>query len=51
MPQDAFKQFSDTEDWRKENQIDRLYDTIEIADYEQARRLVSTHSDDSSRPV
>ncbi|KAK4994636.1 hypothetical protein LTR66_005365 [Elasticomyces elasticus] len=38
-PQDAYVQFKDTEDWRKENQLDKLYDTIDIAEYEQTRRL------------
>ncbi|KAL1303320.1 hypothetical protein AAFC00_006723 [Neodothiora populina] len=39
VPQDAFHQFKDTEDWRKENQIDKLYDTIDVTEYDQSRRL------------
>lgn len=40
VPEDAFKQLKDTEDWRKENKIEELYDTIDVEDYDQARRLV-----------
>lgn len=39
IPQDAFKQFKDTEDWRQENKLDTLYETIDIQEYEQTRRL------------
>ncbi|KAI5361470.1 Putative CRAL-TRIO lipid binding domain, CRAL/TRIO domain, CRAL/TRIO domain superfamily [Septoria linicola] len=39
MPDDAFGQFKDTEDWRKENQLDTLYETIDIEEYEQTRKL------------
>ncbi|KAF2459326.1 CRAL-TRIO domain-containing protein [Lineolata rhizophorae] len=38
-PKEAFAQFKDTEDWRKENNLDRLYDTISVDEYEQTRRL------------
>lgn len=41
VPNEAFTQFKDTEDWRKENQLDKLYDTIDIGEYEQTRVLVS----------
>ncbi|KAK1749474.1 putative sec14 cytosolic factor protein [Echria macrotheca] len=37
--QDAYKQFSETEEWRKKNQLDVLYDTIDLEAYEQSRRL------------
>ncbi|KAK3389257.1 CRAL-TRIO domain-containing protein [Podospora didyma] len=37
--QDAYVQFKETEDWRKANQLDVLYDTIEVEPYEQARAL------------
>lgn len=40
--QDAFGQFKDTEDWRKTNEIDKLYDTIELGDYDETRVLVCT---------
>ncbi|KAF2278337.1 CRAL/TRIO domain-containing protein [Westerdykella ornata] len=39
VPQDAFKQFKDTEDWRKEHDLGNLYKTIDIEEYEQTRRL------------
>lgn len=38
-PQDALGQFKDTEDWRKQNELDQLYETIDVDEYEQARRL------------
>ena len=39
IPKDAFAQFKDTEDWRQENQLDTLYETIDVNEYEQTRRL------------
>nr|OQO18410.1 hypothetical protein B0A51_12686 [Rachicladosporium sp. CCFEE 5018] len=39
LPSEAFAQFKDTEDWRKENQIDKLYETIEVEEYEREWRL------------
>ena len=39
IPQEAFVQFKDTEDWRKDTQIDALYESIDIDEYEQTRRL------------
>ncbi|TGO23634.1 hypothetical protein BPAE_0126g00180 [Botrytis paeoniae] len=36
---DALKQFSDTEEWRKENELDQLYETIDLEQYEETRRL------------
>jgi hypothetical protein len=42
---DALNQFTDTEDWRKANQLDQLYETIDIEHYEETRHLVpSPHS-------
>jgi hypothetical protein len=38
--QDAFKQFKDTEDWRKANQLDQLYETIDVEQYDETRKLV-----------
>nr|POE48712.1 sec14 cytosolic factor [Quercus suber] len=35
IPQDAFGQFKETEDWRKENKLDTLYETIDIDDARQ----------------
>ena len=40
MPRDAFGQFKDTEDWRKENSIDQLYETIDVDEYDESRKLV-----------
>lgn len=40
VPSEAFGQFKDTEDWRKENQLEKLYDTIDVNEYEQTRVLV-----------
>ncbi|KUJ06861.1 CRAL/TRIO domain-containing protein, partial [Mollisia scopiformis] len=37
--QDAYKQFADTEAWRKANQIDQLYETIDLEHYYETRRL------------
>ncbi|KAK1783018.1 CRAL-TRIO domain-containing protein [Copromyces sp. CBS 386.78] len=36
---DAFKQFKETEDWRKANGLSVLYDTIDLEAYEASRRL------------
>ncbi|CAK3966366.1 Hypothetical predicted protein [Lecanosticta acicola] len=38
-PEDAFGQFKDTEDWRQENKLESLYETIDVDEYEQTRRL------------
>ncbi|KAL2820468.1 CRAL-TRIO domain-containing protein [Aspergillus cavernicola] len=35
----AWGQFKDTEDWRKENAIESLYENIEVESYEAARRM------------
>jgi len=42
VPSEAFRQLKDTEDWRKENQLSKLYDSIDVKDYDEARRLVWT---------
>ena len=44
MPQDAFAQFKDTEIWRKENDLDALYEKIDIREYQEARSVVSGSS-------
>ncbi|KAE9371627.1 CRAL/TRIO domain-containing protein [Stipitochalara longipes BDJ] len=36
---DALKQFADTEEWRKANQLDQLYETIDIEHYDETRHL------------
>jgi len=41
VPPEAFKQFKDTEDWRKEHDIDNLFIRIETEEFEQTRRLVN----------
>ncbi|RYP57473.1 hypothetical protein DL769_009457 [Monosporascus sp. CRB-8-3] len=38
--QDAYKQFSDTEDFRRANQIGLLYDTMDIDCYEESKKLI-----------
>ncbi|KAF9891219.1 hypothetical protein FE257_004783 [Aspergillus nanangensis] len=35
----AWGQFKDTEDWRKENAIEELYENIEVDSYDAARRM------------
>ena len=40
VPQDAFAQFKDTEIWRKDNDLDALYEKIDIRDYQEARSVV-----------
>jgi hypothetical protein len=37
---DAWTQFKDTEDLRKETKLDLLFDTIDLQEYESTRRLV-----------
>ncbi|KAI4244552.1 MAG: hypothetical protein L6R42_010438 [Xanthoria sp. 1 TBL-2021] len=39
VPQDAFVQFKDTEKWRKDNNLDALYEKIDIQDYQEARSV------------
>jgi hypothetical protein len=36
----AWGQFKDTEDWRKDNAIEALYENIGVDSYEAARRMV-----------
>jgi hypothetical protein len=40
VPQEAYKQFKDTEDWRKDNKLDQIFETIDVEEFEQTRRLV-----------
>lgn len=42
VPQEAFTQFKDTEDWRKENRLGEIFTTIEVDEFEQTRRLVQS---------
>ncbi|KAF4548350.1 CRAL/TRIO domain-containing protein 1 [Elsinoe fawcettii] len=37
--QEAWTQFKDTEKWRKDNQIDKLYEKIDIEEYDNGRKL------------
>ncbi|KAI1822260.1 CRAL-TRIO domain-containing protein [Xylaria intraflava] len=39
VPQDAYVQFSETEKFRAANEIEKLYDTIDIESYEASRKL------------
>ena len=41
MPADAFAQFKDTEIWRKQNDLEALYEKIDINDYWESRSVVS----------
>jgi hypothetical protein len=41
-PPEAFKQFKETEDWRREHGIVDLFHTIDVEEFEQTRRLVRT---------
>ncbi|KAF2100002.1 CRAL/TRIO domain-containing protein, partial [Rhizodiscina lignyota] len=38
-PRDALIQFKDTENWRKENHLEDLYNTIDVDEYEDTRKL------------
>lgn len=38
--QDAFEQFKNTEEWRDATQLDVIYDTIDLEQYDETRRLV-----------
>lgn len=40
MPEDALQQFADTEKWRKDNNLEALYERIDIHDYQEARSVV-----------
>lgn len=40
VPSDALQQFKATEDWRKEQNIDNWYETIDVDEYEHTRLLV-----------
>lgn len=36
----AWGQFKDTEDWRRDNAIESLYENIDVDSYDAARRMV-----------
>jgi hypothetical protein len=40
VPLEAYKQFKDTEDWRKDTKLDQIFETIDVEEFEQTRRLV-----------
>lgn len=42
---DALQQFVATEEWRKANELDKLYETIDVDQYEQTRLLVRNLQD------
>ena len=44
VPRDALAQFNDTEQWRKFNNLEALYEQIDISDYREARGVVSMAS-------
>lgn len=39
IPQEAYQQFHDTETWRAKNEIDNLYENIDVEEYEETRKL------------
>ena len=39
---DAWEQFKETEDWRRDDAIDALYGDVDVDMYESSRRMVST---------
>lgn len=39
-PNEALIQFKDTEDWRKDNHLVELYNTIDVKEYDDTRKLV-----------
>ena len=41
VPKDAFQQFKDTERWRQVNELENLYNNIDVDNYDEARKLVS----------
>lgn len=43
--QGAYKQFSETEDWRKENKIEDLYENIRLESYERTRQMACLTSE------
>ncbi|KAJ8117771.1 hypothetical protein ONZ43_g4126 [Nemania bipapillata] len=49
VPHDAYVQFSETEKFRNANEIETLYDTIDIDSYEASRKLV--HSIPAWTPI
>jgi hypothetical protein len=42
VPKEALTQFKATEEWRKENHLEELYDTIDVKEYDETRRLVGS---------
>ncbi|KAI1302733.1 CRAL-TRIO domain-containing protein [Xylaria venustula] len=54
VPQDAYGQFAETEKFRNANEIDKLYDTIDIDSYEASRKLYprfTGHRDKRGIPI
>ena len=43
VPEDALRQFKETEDWREANQIGAVYENIDVKEYEETRLLVSIY--------
>lgn len=43
-PDEAAKQFFSTEEWRKVNNLEKVYESISVDRYEQTRKLVSSLS-------
>jgi hypothetical protein len=36
----AFEKFTGTEQWRKDNQLDELFESIDIEEFEKTRKIV-----------
>ncbi|KAI1352428.1 CRAL-TRIO domain-containing protein [Xylaria sp. FL0043] len=54
VPQDAYGQFAETEKFRNANEIEKLYDTIDIDSYEASRKLYprfTGHRDKRGIPI
>ncbi|KAI1360854.1 CRAL-TRIO domain-containing protein [Xylaria arbuscula] len=54
VPQDAYVQFAETEKFRNANEIDKLYDTIDIDSYEASKKLYprfTGHRDKRGIPI
>lgn len=41
VPEDAYKQYCDTVAWREEQKLVEWYNSVDVDDYEQTRKLVS----------
>jgi hypothetical protein len=42
-PKAALGQFKDTEIWRQEHDVDKLYDNFDVQEFDNSRRVVCSH--------